>query len=177
MSYETLGRNRMIETQRCTISRFTQTDILEALPLFTEWKNRIYLGGNQSIDEAMMKLEGYTKRDGYFAVRLKSSNAFIGIVCIENYHNLIDKECSYQFLWQTSGNGYASEVVKAFLNFCRDSLKLSRIVSETQTKNHKSCALLVRLGYQLEGKIMRFHEEQSIYVYRFTEVEGSYTRK
>ena len=80
------------------------------------------------------------------------------------YHDSEFKEISYQFLNEFWGHGYATEVLKKFLNYCKNVLLLKAIVSETQTANKKSCLLLGRLGYKLKERLIRFEEEQSVYL-------------
>mgnify|MGYP002626942235 CR=1 FL=1 len=104
-----------------------------------------------------------TSENIYFAVTLHNG-IFIGIIDIAPYYDGTSKELSYMFLPEYWGQGYAFESIKAVLDYCRKHLKLVRIVSETQTKNERSCALLERLGYKLHDQLIRFDAEQNVYV-------------
>ncbi|HBN86233.1 MAG TPA: GNAT family N-acetyltransferase [Clostridiales bacterium] len=154
-----------IATERCVLSPISESDFGEIIPLFTNNEVRRYLGGPLSVEWAFNRLNEslLLNNDIRFVVRRRETEKCIGLVFITPHHNPADSEISYMFMPEYWGKGYAFEVVKRLLEFCRDELKLARVVSETQTANVRSCHLLEKLGYMLESKVERFGAEQSIY--------------
>ena len=137
-----------IITDNCIIKRFAPEYIGPAVLLFTDSHVRKYLGGPVPAERARHRLEQWCYHQSeniYFAVTLHDET-FIGIIDVAPYHDGTSKELSYMFLPEFWGRGYAYESVKAVLDFCRKHLKLDRLISETQTKKERSCALLERLG-------------------------------
>ena len=156
-----------IITDNCIIKRCATEYIEPAVLLFTDSQVRKYLGGPVPAEWARHRLEQWCDPQSeniYFAITLHDGT-FIGIIDIAPYHDGTSKELSYMFLPAYWGQGYAFESVKAVLDFCQKHLKLVRIVSETQTKNERSCALLERMGYKLHGQLIRFDAEQNVYVF------------
>ena len=158
-------------TQRCTLSPLEDADLGELIPLFTNIEVRKYLGGVRPIEEALAGLRHsvHSPNDYPFTVRLINENTLIGYAVIASHHSPEDMEVSYMFLPEFWGYGYALETIKALIGFCKNELKLNRVVAETQTANTRSCSLLEKLGFRLEDSIVRFDAEQSIYVF------GDYT--
>jgi len=162
-----------IETDRCILQLLCSNDIEEAVELFTNSDTRKYLGGPISRDGAIKRLNRCLEEKKtiffwkiYYCVRLKDNGKFIGIVSITPHHNLLYKELSYQFLPNFWGKGYAYETINSIIHHYKNNYKvLSRLVSETQTANIKSCKLLEKLGYKLHKKLERFGCEQSLYVF------------
>ena len=159
-----------ITLKRCILSPLSETDFYELIPLLTNAEVRKYLGGIRPVDalfQSLRKSMG-TANEYPFTVRLQKTNDFIGLVTIAPHHDPVDMEISYMFLPEHWGNGYAKETVSALLRFCNQKLHLSRVVSETQAANIRSCQLLESLGYY-EGKhIVRYGAQQVIYIYDFT---------
>jgi len=159
-----------IITERCTLFPLAETDFNELVPLFTNAEVRKYLGGVRPVEDSLKGLRfSIAATNEYpFVVRLHNPNTFIGYISVTPHHNPADMEISYMLLPDYWGNGYARETVKALLIFCKQELNLSRVVSETQTANIRSCRLLETLGYRPESSIERFNEKQTIYAYDFT---------
>ncbi len=154
-------------TQRCVLSPLEDADFDELIPLFTNAEVRKYLGGVRPTDEVLTGLRNsiQSAREYPFTLRLSNENALIGYAVIAPHHNPEDMELSYMFLPKFWGCGYASETVKALIDFCRSELNLTRIVAETQAANIRSCALLEKLGFRQEDSFIRFNAKQSLYVF------------
>ena len=153
-------------TERCVIKSLTASDIDEAVKLFTNQKTREFLGGAISRHEALLKLKSWIAEDSgtYFCVRLKNSSEFIGLVCITPYYENSLNELSYEFLPEFWGNGYALESTEEILNYCKSQLNINKLAAETQTHNIKSKKLLLKLGFTEISALIRFGEEQTVYV-------------
>jgi [ribosomal protein S5]-alanine N-acetyltransferase len=165
-------------TKRCHITPISESDFDEVVPLFTNTDVRRYLGGTLSIEEAINKLKDklQSEDDICFTVREKKKQVCIGLVYIAPHHNPADMEISYMFLPEFWGMGYAYEVIKRLLEYCREELQLKHVVAETQTANLRSCHLLEKLGYRPKYNVKRFGADQSIYVYDLNDFH-SYTNE
>ena len=167
-------KNKPTTTDRCILFSLTEADFNELTPLLTNPDVRRYLGGVRPIEDSLSNLrESITSANNYpFAVRLRSTKELLGLVTIAPHHEPTDMEISYMFLPKHWGKGYAREAIKTILDFCKQKLNLNRVVSETQTANHRSCRLLETLGYRVKSQIERFGEKQTIYVYQFENGES-----
>jgi len=166
-NYAKMKRQKYLLTERCILFPLDETDFNELTPLVTNTEVREFLGGVRSLDTTLtnMRISILASNEHLFTVRLQNSNILIGLVTIAPHHNPDDMEISYMFMPDYWGKGYASEAIKALLEFCKKELGLNRVVSETQTANTRSCHLLEKLGYHAESQIERFGAKQIIYAY------------
>jgi [ribosomal protein S5]-alanine N-acetyltransferase len=151
-----------------------RSDYEDVEQLYRNHKVRKYLGGvreEASIGAVLDYMLNATKESYYWVVREKNTAEFIGLISIDQHHNGIDLEVSYQLLPKWWGAGFATEVVQHIVNYALNELKLSRVIAETQSANTSSCRLLERIGMQLEKKIYRFGAEQAIYSIQLSENE------
>lgn len=79
----------------------------------------------------------YVDNDTLFAIRLKSNGRLIGII---NYFSEEDNTCEIGYgigsdYWN---NGYATEAVKAFIDFCFNELSFKKIYASFFTGNDSS---------------------------------------
>lgn len=155
----------VLTTNRCRMDLLSEKDFSSALSLLTNNEVRRYLGGTITETAALEKLTAWAAAEDhiYLTVRLTGDGAFMGIVSVSPHHDPSKKELSYQFLPEFWGKGYAFEVLQAVLSYCRDTLGIREAVSETQTKNIRSCRLLEKLGYRLTEQLIRFGAEQNLY--------------
>ena len=160
---------KIILTERCKLTTLSKTDFNEAILLWTNEDVRQYLGGVLSTKSALNQLKKLIQvcSEYHFIVRRKDTSEFLGMLFVCPHHKLRDMEVSYMFLPKYWGFGYATETIATILKFCEIELKLSRVVSETQTANNASCRLLEKLGYKIESETERFGAMQTIYVYDF----------
>lgn len=158
---------KALQTERCKIEPFTKAHVPVAMALFTDPAVREFLGGPVPPEYAKKRAEDWIRSsDPHFSVLRQLDGAFLGMVDIAPYHEPGRLELSYMFLKNAWGHGYAFESIGRILQYCRDELHITEIVSETQKKNIRSCKLLERLGYTLEKQVERFGAEQCVYVRR-----------
>ena len=156
-----------ILTQRIILTQLTKSDFNELIPLWTSEEVRKYLGGICSQEKAAEILqESIQATNEYnFTAKLKETGDTIGILMIAPHHDPKDTEISFMLFPKYWGMGYAAEALTALLDFCKETLKLKRVVSETQTANESSCRLLTKIGYKIEAELERFGAKQTIYAY------------
>jgi [ribosomal protein S5]-alanine N-acetyltransferase len=87
-----------------------------------------------------------------FAVETRNSNSFVGWCSMFRwnpvYRSLGIGYCFDEPVW---GNGYATEAVRAMLNWAYESLDLNRVEAELDTRNAASARVLEKLGFEREG--------------------------
>ena len=155
-----------IETNRCKVSKLQKDDYDNIKGLYLDEDVRRFLGGvssNENFDNNFNDMVSSENDVFYWVARLKNNNEFIGLVSLDRYHDGTNREISYQFKPMWWGQGYAEEVVRKVIDYAFDELKLEKLISETQSANKNSCKLLKKLGMTLEGMVMRFGAEQSIF--------------
>jgi RimJ/RimL family protein N-acetyltransferase len=87
---------------------------------------------------------------GFWAVELKQDNQFIGFVGLQipkaDFPFSPCVEIGWRLAFEYWGKGYATEAAKAALKVGFDRLDLPEIVSFTAINNHRSSAVMERLG-------------------------------
>jgi len=61
-------------------------------------------------------------------------------------------EIGYHIAKKYTGNGYATEALKSFLQVIMERLKISKVLGIVAVENIASCAVLERCGFDLEFK-------------------------
>ncbi|MCL2197627.1 MAG: GNAT family N-acetyltransferase [Defluviitaleaceae bacterium] len=150
---------------RIILTPLSENDFQELTPLITNEEVRKYLGGVRPVEDTLNGWRDCIKAENVypFTIRLKNSNAAVGLVILAPHHNPEDMEVSFLLLPNQQGQGYAKEAVEVLHSFCKQELRLTHVVSETQTANTRSRRLLEKLGYKIKTETERFGEKQTIY--------------
>jgi RimJ/RimL family protein N-acetyltransferase len=144
-----------IETERLRLRQWIESDRepfarLNADPRVMEFFPSILdrAASDAMIDRLQTKI--IEKDWGFWAVESKQDKQFIGFVGLE-----IPKadlpfspcvEIGWRLAFESWGKGYATEAAQAALKVGFDRLKLAEIVSFTTINNHRSSAVMERLG-------------------------------
>ena len=154
-----------LQTSRCSLRHLSESDLYEAVELFTDSRVRAYLGGPISEQQAFVKLQSWISSTDslYVAIRAVTTNEFIGIISVCPHHENEYMELSYQLLPKFWDQGIAAEAIRTILIHLKESSSINMLVAETQKKNERSCKLLKKLGFKPQQTIMRFGEEQIIF--------------
>lgn len=87
---------------------------------------------------------------GFWAVSLKETDTFIGMVGLNNTHADMPFTPAVEIAWRLHndywGLGYATEAARASLNFAFDTLGLDEVVAFTAVINKRSQLVMERLG-------------------------------
>jgi ribosomal-protein-alanine N-acetyltransferase len=133
------------------------------------WRNnevRKYLGGSicndKDIDLILLKMITPKNIDDKYLV-IEYSNSKCGLVSIDKYHEIEEKELSFQFLPLFWGKGIAYSSIKLILTKAKKEMNIKKIFAETQEKNVRSRNLLKRLGMVEKERLIRFEEKQIVY--------------
>jgi RimJ/RimL family protein N-acetyltransferase len=153
-----------IQTARLRLRRFTEAD----LPAFIAYRNDPEVARYQSWDgitegearafiAAMREAQPGTPRDWFqFAIALKDSDALIGDVGL--YVRGDDPrlgEIGYTLARDQQGHGYATEAVRALLDYAFATLTLHRVTASADCRNAPSFKLLERVGMRREGQFLQ----------------------
>lgn len=156
----------MIETERLLIDALQLQDLEVFLALHTDPEVRRYLGGPAEAEGVRLtfaRLLEFGRFMPYWAIRLRSDGQLIGLISIGRHADLPDSEVSYQLMPAYWRQGYAREALGAILDHAFKTLRLPRIVAETQIDNQPSCRLLESLGMRPLLELTRFDARQRIY--------------
>jgi len=152
-------------TSEPLLARPSESDFSRLTRLFTDASVRCYLGGPLPRDAAEKRARGLIDQppNHVWMIRPAAGQDAVGIVWLTPHHEG-DIELSFVLLPEWQGRGLACRACSEALHFGFGELGLPRIVSETQSANAKSVALLRRLGMRLERSLQRFGAEQLLFV-------------
>lgn len=123
---------------------------------FTEEETHEWIQKNIS----RYKNEGY----GYFSVIEKNTENFIGVMGLitETIQEKQYMGLAYILDKKYWGFGYATEGVKACINYAFDILKAEKVIAEIRPENIKSCEVAERAGMTVEGEFIKIYKGESM---------------
>jgi ribosomal-protein-alanine N-acetyltransferase len=123
---------------------------------------RRFLGGPIERERAEGHALVLASSSNSFIVTMRDTGARLGLVRLsdERHGGL---EVSYEFLPWTWRSGYATEALRALLDWVFDSIQPEAPLAVTQTANESSRRLLARLGAELENGFEEFGRPQLQY--------------
>ena len=152
----------MIETERLTVRRIT----LDDAPFMVETLNdpgflaNIGDRGVRTIEQARTYireriLASYDAHGfGMFCAGLKEDDRGIGIVGFVRREGLDGPDLGFAFRQAHTGQGYGTEAARALLAWARPTLALPPLLAITAPDNHASAALLGKLGFREDGRVL-----------------------
>lgn len=127
-------------------------------------------------DEEVVKFEPYKpfkKNEAYNEAKRRSEDERFLAVCLKSGKlignlyfakgNFETFEVGYVFNKSYWGNGYATESLKALMNYAFEEMKVRRIIAKCDPKNSNSWRLLERVGMRREGTLLEnvyFHIDE-----------------
>lgn len=160
----------IIETERLILRRFQDNDYIDFYEYMSLEETAEFENFSPKTEEECKRIIVYRKeQENYFAVVLKENNKLIGNVeyDVEEYDSY---SISYDFNPVFKRVGYATEAVKAMVDYIFLKLDGRRIYAECDEGNIASCKLLERLKFRKEGHMIEDvtfkvdEENQPIYV-------------
>lgn len=152
---------KVIETERCYLRRLTAEDSLQLFEnVFSDEKSSQYMSWERYTDvKAVEKYlsewqKDYEQGECYWGVFLKNSDILIGTVYL--YDENVKAEVgfvSYCFGSKFWGNGYATESVKAVLDYGFNEIGYNNITTFVAKSNIRSQNVLKRLGFNCEATL------------------------
>lgn len=116
------------------------------------------------------------KSDGFcfWAVIRKSDEIFLGICGLlsQTIDSKKEVEVGYRFSDEFWGQGYGPEAARGCIEYAKEKLKLSSIISLIRSVNHQSIRVAEKNGLTFEKEIL-FHDiPHNLYRVYFTDIPG-----
>ena len=90
----------------------------------------------------------------YWGIQSDKSEKLIGTICFWNVQpDKAQAEIGFELMHEHQGKGVMSEVVKAFLKFGFESIKLKRIDAVIHPNNIRSASILEKFGFKKSDQI------------------------
>ena len=142
-----------LQSSRLIFSKFAKQDLPDYLSLVTdvELMKFIHNGAMSELDaKARFEVVVANNQDspllGFWAARSKESNVLIGFVKIAEFEG--DKvEVGYAVIPAFWGNGYASEMLQAMIDFCSHHFSEVPLYGLVQSENLVSIKLLEKFQF------------------------------
>jgi len=151
----------VLTTDRLLLRTFRLDDLPSYAALNADPEVARYLSGpltREASDEIAAWANDKYERDrmGLIAVERRAGGRFLGMCGLHRQSSMPDDvEVAWRLAHEHWGNGYATEAATAWLDYGFDTLGLSEIISMTDVDNHRSLAVMRRLG-------MHFDREEQI---------------
>jgi RimJ/RimL family protein N-acetyltransferase len=155
-------RVAMLETERLTIRRITLDDAAFMVATLND-PGFIANIGDRGVRtagdaEAYIRdrvLASYEAHGfGMFRVALKAGDEAVGTAGFVQRDGLDRPDLGFAFLAAHTGKGYGYEAARALLGWGRETLGLPPLLAITAPDNHASAALLAKLGFREQGRIV-----------------------
>ncbi len=144
-----------IETPRMILRSWTRDDMepwarLNADPKVMEYFLRTYDRDESVATAQLMQVELEHDRFGWFVAEVKDRFPFAGVIALQDVPFQAQftpaYEIGWRFLPETWGNGYATEIAAATIDYALDTLGWREIVAMTAKINLRSQRVMERLG-------------------------------
>ena len=165
---------KVCETERLIIQHFELSDTEYVIKQLND-KSFIQFIADKKV-RSVADAENYLKNGplasyqefgfGLNIVLLKDSGIPIGMCGLVKREELKHPDLGFAFLPEFRGKGYALEASNSVLNDAVHSLSLEVVMAVTLPDNKASNALLVRLGFTLNGVIELYGAQNNLYEYR-----------
>lgn len=163
---------KTILTERLILRPFTLDDIgpsyeMEQDPRVNQYTNDGGIKTIEQVTEAITSgpLHDYEKFGyGRFAVELRAQPGFIGFSGLKYIPEMNRVDLGYRLAPEHWGKGLATESCQASLHFGFKDLGLEEIIATILPDNAASKRVLEKLGFELEGTIHEYEEDQYLYV-------------
>lgn len=148
----------MIKTERLLIRQFKQSDYEDlyeylSLPEIYEYEPGEPINMDMAKEIAKQRSFG----NDFYAVELSEINKVIGHIYFKQIEPMewMTWEIGYIFNPNYQRKGYATEAVKAIVEYAFGNLGTHRIVAHCNPKNEASWKLLDRIGMRREGTLIK----------------------
>ena len=152
-----------LESERLLLRRFADGDLLPFLaylndPLVARYQNWESYGEQQARDviERQKSLEPGLPGEWFtFALELKETRALVGHIALKTQEDNRQAEIGFTLAREYHGKGLAFEAASRVLEYLFINLEMHRVTAITDCQNHRSAALLNRLGMRREGHFIQ----------------------
>jgi RimJ/RimL family protein N-acetyltransferase len=144
--------NLQFETERLILRKLTSDDADYIYRLDSDPEVMKYIGKLRNREEAKKaakNIEKYNRKHskyGLWAAVEKSSNKFVGWICLKHLGDTEEIEVGYRLLKKFWGKGYATEGSKALVKYGFEILELPKITAIVEPNNNASVNVIKKLG-------------------------------
>lgn len=143
-----------LRTDRLTLRRWLDSDLEPWAAMNADPEVREHLGDpltREQSDASVARFQADFDRRGYgwWAVEVRSTGEFIGFAGLDQVDDdmpFTGVEIGWRLARPAWGQGYATEAARAVLAHGFDTLGLSEILAVTTATNHRSQAVMRRIG-------------------------------
>ena len=161
----------IIETERLIIRNFDPEDLDALYQLYEESDTRYIEPLSEDRDEELAKLKSYIHYVygfygfGLWAVCLKENGRLIGRcgLQVEFIGDQGEYEMGYMISGKYARQGYASEAVKAILEYADEELEAPRVILQIHSENQASQTFAEKMGFYREPSKDR--DRWKVYIY------------
>ena len=165
--------NIIMETPRLILREFVPEELAGLYRLYEESDTRYIEPLSKDKDEELEKLKSYIHYIygfygfGLWAVCLKEDGRLIGRcgLQVEFIGDQGDYELGYMISGKLEGQGYASEAVKAILEYAKEDLEAPRVVLRIHENNERSLKFAEKMGFREMGVQLEKQPEIKLFVY------------
>ena len=165
--------NIILETPRLILREFVPEDLAGLYRLYEESDTRYIAPLSEDPDEELVILKNYIHYIygfygfGLWAVCLKETGELIGRCGLHVMFIADDGEyeLGYMVSKPYEGQGYASEAVRAILEYAREELEAPRVVVKIHKENERSIRFAQHLGFEIFRKNLTEQPEMRLFVY------------
>lgn len=151
----------MIQTERLRIRRLLPEDWHSLQTIAADFARSPYVIYDRPLPTENAAIQKLTKQFAdtglWFAVMLPDSEVMIGYVCFHEDKGRYDLGYCFHSAYQ--GNGYTFESCSALMYHLEQYCDVKCFTAGTALKNTRSCRLLEKLGFSLQGtEMLSFHD-------------------
>jgi RimJ/RimL family protein N-acetyltransferase len=161
----------VITTERLVLRRLTPDDFDAVRRIHSDPEVMWVYGGvfseQQTREWIQRNLDRYARDGvGFFAITLKSSSELVGCggIIMQETDQGVEPEIGYQMRRDQQGNGYATEMARACMDYAFETLKSGHIISLIRPDNMPSRRVAEKNGLTVDREMM-FHDMPHL-VYR-----------
>lgn len=161
---------KILETERLLLRNQHPEDIEVLAKMFADEEVMRFIGDGKTYprsaaEQSITKWNDYERKHGFtsWAIVRKDDNAFIGKCGFNYLPDNSDIELAYMLDEPYWGNGYASEIAKATLDYGINKLNLKRVVALVYPQNSPSIRVIEKTGMKYEKEYV--YSERKLLMY------------
>lgn len=152
-----------LESERLLLRRFADGDLLPFLAYLNDslvaryqtWESYSEQQARDVIEQQKNLEPGLPGQGFTFALELKETGVLIGHIALKTQEDNQLAEIGFTLSREYHGKGLAFEAASRVLEYLFINLKMHRVTAITDCENHRSVALLSRLGMRREGRFIQ----------------------